>query len=272
MRRIAIRLGATGIGLAALLAGAPFVAPARAGAWTPEAGQGEIIVSTLFDQSNEGFNQVGRFTPTPLYRNFMASVRVAYGVTDWLAALVKPALQSATLGAPANQTYTGFGDSEMGVEARVWRDDTSVVSVQATTGLTGVIGAAGNGPSSANEAFYDFRLLLGKNVSLGALPAFFDIEAGYRLRGGAAPDEGRADLTFGVYVTPKIMLMAQSFNIVSAPSRNPNFPQWAQSKAQFSLVYQFDPVWRVQVGGFTTVAGKNAYRESGAVLALWRRF
>jgi hypothetical protein len=68
------------------------------------------------------------------------------------------------------------------------------------------------------------------------------------------------------------MLLAQSFNIMSAPSQNPGYPQWAQSKAQFSLVASLNADWRVQVGGYTTVAGQNAYRETGALLAVWRRF
>lgn len=68
------------------------------------------------------------------------------------------------------------------------------------------------------------------------------------------------------------MLLAQSFNIVSGPSYAPSFPRWAQSKAQFSLVYSLNADWRIQGGGFITLAGANAYREYGALLALWRRF
>ncbi len=51
-----------------------------------------------------------------------------------------------------------------------------------------------------------------------------------------APDEGHFDATFGLYVTPNLLLMAQSFNTISGASHNPQFPQWAQSKAQLSLV------------------------------------
>ena len=32
-------------------------------------------------------------------------------------------------------------------------------------------------------------------------------------------------------------------------------PQWALAKAQFSLVYRLNAEWRVQGGGFVTLAG-----------------
>ncbi len=104
------------------------------------------------------------------------------------------------------------------------------------------------------------------------MQGFIDLQFGYRLCIGPAPDEGRFDLSFGLYANPHLLLMVQSFNIVSAPSTNPAYPQWAQSKAQFSLVYGLNDDWRAQLGAFTTIAGENAYRENGALVALWRRF
>ena len=119
---------------------------------------------------------------------------------------------------------------------------------------------------------FDLRLLGGKNIALAALPGFVDVSFGFRARGGRAPNEGPADLSLGLYLWPKLMLLAQNFNVVSTPSHDPSHPRWAQSKAQLSLVYSLSAEWRAQVGGFTTLAGVNAYREYGAVLALWRRF
>lgn len=266
-----VRLGVA-IGLAALPAAPGLVAPAEAGAWTPEQGHGEIIVTISFDQANTGFDQAGRFTPAPLYRSLQATAFVDYGVTDWLAALIKPSVQSSSLGTPVNQRFTGLGDSEIGAQARLWRDDSTVLSAAVQARLPTSAGPTDSWLSGTNHADYDFRLLLGKNVAVGALPAFVDVEGGYRLRGGPAPDEARADLTFGLFATPRLMLMAQSFNIVSAPSSRPDFPRWAQSKAQLSLVYRLDAAWRTQAGGFVTVAGANAYRENGVLVALWRRF
>jgi hypothetical protein len=245
---------------------------ARAGAWTPEAGHGEIIVTTVFDQSNQGFDQAGRFTPTPRYRSYQASIYLDYGLADWLAVTVKPSLQSSTLGAPANQKFTGLGDSEIGLRGRVWTSDESVISIQALASLPTTAGATNASFSGSENADFDLRLLGGKNIAFGVLPGFLDLSLGYRARGGKPPNEARADLSLGVYVTPALMLLAQNFAIVSGPSSAAGYPRWAQDKAQLSLVYAFSPDWRAQLGGFAALAGSNAYREYGAVLAFWRRF
>jgi hypothetical protein len=270
MRRILFRLAR----FMALTAGftAGLVTLARAGAWTPDPGHGEVIVTTLFDQANVAFNQAEHFTPTPLYRTLQLGTYIEVGVTDGLAAIIKPTLQSSTLGAPENQRYTGLGDSEIGVQARLWRDDASVLAVQADVRAPSAAGATNTWLAGSKTADFDLRLLLGKNISVGPYSGFVDLAGGVRFCGGPAPNEAHANLTFGLYVTPGLMLLAQSFNIMSAPSQNPGYPQWSQSKAQFSLVKSLNDDWRVQIGGFTTVAGQNAYRESGALLALWRRF
>jgi hypothetical protein len=247
-------------------------APAGAGAWTPEAGHGEIIVATLFDRSNAGFDAAGRFTPTPSYRSEQASIYLDYGLADWLAATVKPSLQNSALGAPANQTFTGFGDSEIGVRGRVWKSDAAVISVQALARVPTTAGAANASLGGSRSADFDLRLLGGKNFAVGALPGFVDLSLGYRARGGAPPNEGRADLSLGLYLRPELMLLAQDFNVLSAPSSDPACPRWAQAKAQLSLVYALNADWRAQIGGFATLAGVNAYREYGPLVALWRRF
>ncbi|MBB4197738.1 hypothetical protein CCR94_07890 [Rhodoblastus sphagnicola] len=266
------RLAQVASPLSAALLSAALASPAEAGAWTPEAGHGEVIVTTLFDQSNTGFDQAGRFAPTPKYRSYLASVYLDYGLADWLAATIKPSLQSSTLGAPANQKFTGFGDSEIGVRGRVWKSDEAVISVQALAQLPSTAGAANPSLGGSKNADFDLRLLGGKNIAIGALPGFVDVSFGFRARGGKAPNEGRADLSLGVYLWPELMLLAQNFNVVSAPSNDPSHPRWAQAKGELSLVYSLNAEWRAQVGGFATLAGVNAYREYGAVLALWRRF
>jgi protein XagA len=254
------------------LVGLLVCAPAKAGAWIAAPGHGEIIVATQFDQANIAFNQAGKFTPTPLYRSLTVGAYVEIGVLDGLAAVLKPSLQSSSLGPPDNQRYTGLGESEIGAKARLWRDDTTTLAILADLRVPATGGATDTWLAGSRTPAFDLRLLLGKNISLGALPGFVDLSAGGRLNGGGAPNEARADLTLGVYLTPRLMLLAQSFNSVSAPSQNPNDPQWAQSKAQISCVYSLNPDWRVQAGAFTTLAGRNAYRENGAVLAVWRAF
>lgn len=256
----------------ALFIAAASAIPALAGAWTPDQGHGEIIVTTFFEQANVAYNQAGQFTPTPLYRSAQGSAYIAYGVTDWLAAIVRPGVQSSSLAAPASQTYTGLGDSEIAAQARIWRDESTVISVLAGLRAPTTGGATNSWLAGPSQPEYDLRLLLGHNLALAGYAGFVDFAAGFRLVGGTAPNEGHFDATFGLYATPDLLVLAQSFNTISGPSNNPTTPQWAQAKAQLSLVYSLDPSWRVQGGGFFTLAGQNAYRENGLLLALWRKF
>jgi hypothetical protein len=258
---------ATGFGLAAVAAGS-----ALAGAWTPDQGHGEAIVTTFFEQASQSYDQAGRLIPTPLYRSAQGTAYVAYGVTDWLAAIVRPGVQSSSLGPPANQSYTGLGDSEVAAQARLWRDDATVISVLAGARAPTTGGATNRSLAGPNQPEYDARLMLGHNLEIGGLSGFADFSAGYRLAGGTAPNEGHFDATLGLYATPRLLVLAQSFNAISGASNNPNTPQWAQAKAQFSLVYRLSEEWRMQGGGFFTLAGENAYRENGLLLALWRKF
>jgi hypothetical protein len=248
------------------------VAPASAGAWTPEQGRGEIIVTTFFEQASVAYNQAGRITPTSLYRSGQATAFVAYGVTDWLTAIIRPGVQSSSLGAPDNQNYTGLGDSEIAAQTRVWRDDSTVISVLAGLRAPTTGGATNGWLQGPDRPQYDFRLLLGHNLTLAGFEGFVDFSAGYRFVGWAAPDEGHFDSSFGLYAMPDLLVLVQSFNTMSGASSSPNTPQWAQAKAQFSLVYRLSDEWRVQGGGFVTLAGQNAYRENGLLLALWRKF
>jgi hypothetical protein len=107
---------------------------------------------------------------------------------------------------------------------------------------------------------------------IGAMPAFIDLEAAQRQRGDGAPNEFRADGTFGVQVMPRWMLLAQSFNVVSEGQVSPIFGSYEYFKLQLSAVYSLTPTWSLQGGGFTTYAGSNALQENGAVFGVWHQF
>jgi len=43
-------------------------------------------------------------------------------------------------------------------------------------------------------------------------------------------------------------------------------------QVQPSFVYNLNPQWSIQIGGFLTVAGVNAGRELGPMLGIWYKF
>jgi protein XagA len=217
MRRILFRTARV-MALTAGFAAGP-VTSARSGAWIPDQGHGEIIVTTLFDRANVGFNQAGRFTPTPLYRTLQLGAYIEVGVTDGLAALIKPTLQTSTLGAPQNQSYTGLGDSEIGVQARLWRDDTTVLAIQADVRAPSTAGATNSWLAGSKAADFDLRLLLGKNVAVGPFSGFVDLSGGVRFCGG--PQRGARRSDFRVLRDPRPAAAGAKFqHHVSALSKS----------------------------------------------------
>jgi hypothetical protein len=99
-----------------------------------------------------------------------------------------------------------------------------------------------------------------------------DAQAAYRLRFGDPADEIRADVTFGTRPHPRLLLLAQSFNVVSTGTAEGVFEDGRSSKLQASGVWSLGEAWSLQVGGTATVAGQGALRERSVFAAVWHRF
>ena len=84
--------------------------------------------------------------------------------------------------------------------------------------------------------------------------------------------EFHADLTFGVRLAPRWLLLIQSFNVLSEGSGTWGFSSYDYEKAQLSVVYAVSAALSLQVGGFSTYAGRNAIQENGLVLGAWHKF
>ncbi len=92
------------------------------------------------------------------------------------------------------------------------------------------------------------------------------------------PNETPIDLTAGLWLTKGTMLMAQSFNIVSAGDARPPYAFYRSHKIELSIVERLSRHWLLQSGVFFSPAGQNALVEKGrrrravdAGLALARR-
>lgn len=132
-------------------------------------------------------------------------------------------------------------------------------------------GMAGFGMGLDRSAFVgDARLLLARNLALGPFPGFVEIQAGYRHGGGIERSEFRLDKTLGVEAAPDVLALIQLFS-AHAPRRDGLQASW-RVKAALGLVWRMNDRWSVQIGGFTTLHGRNAAFEQGGMLAVWRRF
>ena len=263
-----IRAGAAALGAVAALIGATAVA--WAGAWTLPQGEG-LLIASLYGWFGQGAPWGGN-NPAVKQNREGAEAYVEYGLADGLTLFGQTGLERYALSPPSQNVYEGLDYSDVGLRARLWTTGQWVFSGEATVFLPGARDSKQPAQAGNTGGAAEGRLLAGYGFSVGATPAFFDAEFGYRVRTAGPPDEWHADLTLGIKPTPRLMLMLQDFTTVSAAATNRNFPAWRSSILEGSVVIGLDDHWSVQVGLFTSVLAVATNTERGAILSLWRKF
>lgn len=249
-----------------------FSTPALAGAWTQQEGKGLVIATIAHSFADDGFGDAGQGEAVTDFRKTELRAYLEYGVTDWATFVAQPEWRDKKTGSGQGEEVDGLGRIDAGFRVRLWSDDSRVISVQATGRMPGASDelAPANGGDTDWEA--DARLLYGRGFQVLGRHAFTDMQLGYRVRFGAPADELRLDMTTGIDVTPEVLALVQSFNSVSVGVAKAPFVPTREHKVSASLVYRYDDAWSVQVGGLATVGGRNALRERGLILGIWRSF
>lgn len=244
--------------------------PALSGAFVQRQGMVLAIQELSFSGSLQAFDRRGRVIPVAAYRKFTLETSLEYGALDWLTLLGRIESVSLYSQGPPTTFYRGLGMSEVGARAELWRsrDEELVFSAQSLLRLP--MARQGN-PADAGMATVekDFRLMAGGSFDVGDRPGFWSVEAGVRQRGGPEPDEKRIELVAGLFVVDLLQAIAQGFHVFTP--RTALAPASQSHKAQVSLLFNPGRSWSVQAGVFRVLAGVNVRRESGALIAFWRR-
>ncbi len=249
-----------------------FTQSALAGAWTQPKGKGLVIANVAHSSADQRFDEAGNKVSVRDFEKTEVRVYAEYGLTDWATLIAQPEWRAKETGSEQGEEVDGLGRVDAGVRVRLWQNDTSVFSVQASGRMPGASDrlAPANGGDTDWEA--DARLLYGRGFPVFGRHAFTDLQLGYRVRFGDPADELRLDLTTGIDVTPKILALFQSFNSVSIGTAEGQFLPTREHKVSAGVVYRFDDKWSFQLGGLLTVGGSNALAERGVTLGIWRSF
>lgn len=246
------------------------VSSAFAGAWTLPEGKGQVIVSGLYAEAAEAFGEKGSREAIPVFRKADLSAYVEYGLTDWLTAIGQAEAQSFAANRPPTFGNAQFALGMAGARVRLWHDDRAVVSAELAARFEP--GEDGSLLSGLSGGGIDLRLLGGYGFALGDWPSFVNGEVAYRPHLEDGDGEVRLDLTLGTRPRERLLLLAQSFNALSAELSGDLAGGRAEHKLHVSAVYDLTETLSVQVGGLATVAGRHSLRERGLVTALWFRF
>jgi hypothetical protein len=268
MKRIAApRFTALAAGLIATSA-----QPVLAGAWTQQAGHGQVLVVTTPTTSPREFDADGDLVSRPRYDKIETNLLIEYGATDWLTLMLQPSLLNVDVAPPTDAHSSGPGYTDIGARARLWSDKDSVFSLQAFGRIPGKHDEADPAEIGNTDAELDMRALYGRAFKLEGYDAFIDAQFAYRLRFDDPPDELRFDFTFGFRPCAGLLLLAQSFNTFSNGSAEGVFEDGREHKLQLSAVWDLDDVWSLQLGGIATVAGENTLAQRGFTAGLWAKF
>ena len=251
---------------------APVVAatPALAGAWTQPQGAGQVIVTGIYSHSGKGYDGGGHVADIADRTKAEAYFLAEYGVSDDLTLMITPSFSHVSV--QGGDDSTGAGYTELGGRYRLGGSGTSVFSVQGSLRIPGTKRRDSLAQIGSTDSEIDLRALAGTSFKIGGHDGFADIQAGYRIRNGQPPNEYRIDATLGFRPVPQLLLLAQSFNVVSDGAGRGVFGKYRYHNLYLGTVYDLSAKWSVQLGGLMTLDGENALRERGAFTGLWYRF
>jgi hypothetical protein len=239
-----------------------------AGAWTLEKHHWQNFSGAVVTEASMIYGSGGHASVPTKFSKSLLQNSLEYGLTDRVTLFAMPAFVIANAQAPATQAVSARGSSvEAGVRFLLSRQF-GALSVQGSYKLAGAFDLS----VSANRApgrQIDLRLLYGTNFTLFALNGFADFQIGQRWISYPRPNETPVDITTGVWLTPRTLLMAQSFNVISSGDAVEPYSYYRAHKVELSVVEKVSRRWSLQVGAFASPAGQNALVERGVSVALW---
>lgn len=254
-----------------------------AGAWNQDAGHGQLIVTTSYFQTSQGFDGSGTtqpFSKQGQFRQININPYFEYGLTRRYALIINanaPLLRYAN--ADGSATSAGLGDAEVGFKRRLNALESRWAVSGQLTFMFPAYSVKRNPAPGNHQEDVEGRLLVGRGTVWTHRNFFWDVEGAYRYRAGAPADQFRGDVTAGADISPRFSTLAQFFAIKGLRNgdafdiNNPN----AQSdfdlyKIQLSILTTVTSTLRVQVGWNDSFSGRNTGRGHAAILAVWKSF
>ncbi|GGF85311.1 hypothetical protein GCM10007301_51490 [Azorhizobium oxalatiphilum] len=247
---------------------------ARAGAWTLPPGQSEFWATTSIAAAGSAFGPGYELRDGASYRKVEQNVLFEHGAMDGLTLLLGTQFLAVTITGPQRTQYAGPGYTDVGGRVRLMQGEGWVVAAQVVARAPGVGDARSRAAVGYRDWEADLRLMVGADFPLGGWPAFLDVALAQRQRFGDPPDELRLDATLGLGVMPGLLLLLQSFNVMSeGAGEGADFAvSYEYYKAQAAVLLEVNGQLSLSMAAFATVLARNFPQENGLVLAARYRF
>lgn len=252
-------------------------AAARAAAWTLPRHHWQMISGIISSDATQSFDSGGNAATPTRFQRLLSQNDIEWGLTDRLTLLVRTETAYAHT---RNGTSTAVNAVDNAIEGgarfRLFKGlgilaDDDVLSLEATARTAGAFNFAYSANANAAGRDAGFRLLYGSGFRLLNRNGFVNLEAGYRWLSHPRPDQIPVDLTAGLWLNRRWMVMAQSFNLVSGPA-TPPYVTFRSHKFEASTVVRLTRGLSLQAGAFFSPAGRNALDERGLCVSIWSDF
>lgn len=244
-------------------------APARAGAFLPPEGHGVFIESFNYTRADRAYDSKGRNFRIPGWRKTELATYMEYGLADWLAFVGEGSWLSYRNSVSPNGARNMFAPAFAGLRVKLWEESGTVVSLQAAGLYSFNRRADWAYFNMKNRTQAELRLGVGKSFQLAGFDGFVDAQAAYRTNSGLG-DELHFDLTWGGHLTPCLMLLLQSFTLISPRDSQKQFV--LDQKFRTSLVYDLTESVSLQIGGGLSGPGVKSSEERSVFSSVWVRF
>lgn len=244
---------------------------ALAGAWTLHRGAAQVLAGVTVSRATQRFDRAGVPDGKIVFNKLLIQDWMEYGVTDALTLFAVPELviaQSDETGAGVEQ----FRTSSVEAGARVLLSKRiGMLSLQASIKSAGAFDMSTSAGGEAGRQI-ELRLLYGRNFRLLRRDGYIDVEVAERWIKRPRPNEMAFDVSAGLWISPKYLLLFRSFNTIAGGGAKMPYEYYRQHKVEIGLVRRLTQRWSLQTGTFFSPAGQNIVQEQGAVMQLWYRY
>ena len=256
--------------LALCIGAASMPTSVQAGAWTLQRHHWQVLTVATVTQADALFDGNGRARVPTKFNKELLQNTFEYGLTDRITLFATPAYVVASVQAPATETISAQNTSfEAGTRIGLFRNF-GLLSLQGSYKSAGAFDLSVSSNRQPGRQI-DVRLLYGRSFKLFDLNGFIDLQAGQRWISQPRPNETPVDLTAGLWLTSRTMLLAQSLNIISAGNGQAPYAYYRSHKVELSVVEKLSEGWSLKLGAFVSPTGQNALDERGISVALWTR-
>jgi len=245
-------------------------AKSYAGAWTVQRHHWQIFSSATVSDARQSFGRDSQAHTTTKFSKLLLQNTLEFGLTDRVTLFATAGYAVARIREPVAGTSSVQNTSfEGGAKIRLF-GQYGIWSLQGSYKSAGAFDLSVSADRKAGQQI-DLRLLYGTSFTLLGRNAFVDVQAGQRWINHPRPNETPVDLTAGVWITPRTLLLAQSLNIVSAGDAIAPYSYYRSHKVELSVVEMFAKGWSVKLGAFASPTGQSSLVERGISVALWTR-